>query len=108
VEIPAELKGYLKTQSEQKRLGLAERYEKIFRSLYFDTAGTGAWRPGLEAALQIAGPDRIMFGTDYPLECKTAANIVESLAVVRAAAHTADDRAAILGTTAAGLFDLSM
>src|SRR5499426_3829220 len=93
VEIPADLKGYLKTQSEQKRLGLTERYEKIFRSLYFDTAGTGAWRPGLEAAFHITGPDRIMFGTDYPLECKTAANITESLAMIRAAARTPEDRA---------------
>src|SRR5690349_22423459 len=76
-KVPPELKGYLKTQSEQKRLGLAERFEKLFRALYFDTAGTGAWRPALQAAFQIANPDRIMFGTDYPLECKSAANIVE-------------------------------
>ena len=72
-----------------------------------DTAGTGAWRPGLEAAFHIAGPDRIMFGTDYPLECKTAANISESLAVIRAAARTPEDRAAILGTTASALFNLA-
>ncbi len=108
MEVPAELKGYLKTQSEQKRLGLAERYEKIFRALYFDTAGTGAWRPGLEAAFHIASADRIMFGTDYPLECKTAANIIESLEVVREAAHSPDDRAAILGKTASALFELSI
>jgi len=108
MEIPGELKGYLKTQSEQKRLGLTERYEKIFRSLYFDTAGTGAWRPGLEAAFQITSPDRIMFGTDYPLECKSAANITESLAIIRAAARTPEDRAAILGTTASVLFNLTI
>ncbi|MGH7843914.1 MAG: amidohydrolase family protein [Candidatus Binatia bacterium] len=105
-QVPAELKGYLKTQSEQKRLGLAERYEKLFRALYFDTAGTGAWRPALEAAFAIAFPDRIMFGTDYPLECKTAANIIESLDVVREAAGSPDDRAALLGKTAASLFRL--
>jgi 6-methylsalicylate decarboxylase len=105
-EIPPGLKGYLKTQAEQKRLGLAERFEKLFRSLYFDTAGTGAWRPAMEAAFNIAAPDRIMFGTDYPLECKTAANIVESLEMVRAAARSAEDRAAMLGKTAAGLFKI--
>lgn len=104
--VPAELKGYLKTQSEQKRLGLAERFEKLFRALYFDTAGTGAWKPALEAALNIASADRIMFGTDYPLECKTAANILESLDVVREAARSAEDRAAMLGKTAASLFKL--
>jgi predicted TIM-barrel fold metal-dependent hydrolase len=105
-DVPAELKGYLKTQSEQKRLGLAERYEKLFRALYFDTAGTGAWRPAFDAAFNIAAPDRILFGTDYPLECKTAANIVESLDVVREAARSPEDRAAILGRTAAALFKL--
>jgi predicted TIM-barrel fold metal-dependent hydrolase len=104
--VPAELKGYLKTQSEQKRLGLAERFEKLFRCLYFDTAGTGAWRPALEAAFNIASADRIMFGTDYPLECKTAANILESLGVVRETARSPEDRAAMLGRTAAALFKL--
>lgn len=105
-DIPSELMGYLKTQSEQKRLGLADRYEKLLRSLYFDTAGTGAWRPALDAAFNVASPDRIMFGTDYPLECKNAANILESLEVVRAAARSPDDRAAMLGKTAASLFKL--
>lgn len=106
-EVPPELKGYLKTQSEQKRFGLAERFEKLFRALYFDTAGTGAWRPALQAAFQIANPDRIMFGTDYPLECKSAANIVEALDVVREAPCSAAERTAILGATAKALFNIS-
>lgn len=105
-EVPAELKGYLKTQSEQKRLGLAGRFEGLFRSLYFDTAGTGAWRPALEATLNISSADRIMFGTDYPLECKTTANIQESMDVVCKAARSPEERAAILGKTAASLFKL--
>ena len=105
-DVPADLKGYLKTQSEQKRLGLAERFEQLFRSLYFDTAGTGAWRPALEAALNICPADRIMFGTDYPLECKTAANIRESMNVVCEAARSPEERASILGKTAASLFRL--
>jgi predicted TIM-barrel fold metal-dependent hydrolase len=105
--VPPELKGYLKTQSEQKRLGLAERFEKLFRALYFDTAGTGAWRPALQAAFQMANPDRIMFGTDYPLECKSAANIVEALDVVREGPCSAAERTAILGATAKALFEIS-
>ncbi|SRR5581483_159960 len=105
-EVPAELKGYLKTQSEQKRFGLADRFEKLFRALYFDTAGTGAWRPALQAAFQIANPDRIMFGTDYPLECKSAANIIEALDVVREARCSSAERTAILGTTAKTLFNI--
>ena len=106
-QVPAELKGYLKTQAEQKRLGLAERFEKMFRALYFDTAGTGAWRPAFDAAFAVTAPDRVMFGTDYPLECKSAANILETLSVVREAARSDADRAAILGGTAKGLFKWS-
>ena len=105
-QVPPPLKGYLKTQSEQKRLGLADRFEKLFRALYFDTAGTGAWRPALKAAFNIASSDRIMFGTDYPLECKTADNIIESMEVVRTAARSRNEREAMLGKTAAALFKL--
>ena len=85
-DIPADMKGYLKTQSEQKRFGLTERFEKLFQSLYFDTAGTGAWHPALAAAFNVTTADRIMFGTDYPLECKTAANVIESVEMIRAGA----------------------
>ena len=88
-------------------MDLAERYENLFRSLYFDTARTSAWPPALEAAFNIASPDRIMFGTDYPLERKTAANIVEALDVVRDAARSPEERTMMLGRTAAGLFKIA-
>ncbi len=104
--IPAEMRGYLKTQNEQKKFGVTERFEKLFQRLYFDTAGTGAWGPSMAAALNITTADRIMFGSDYPLECKTAANIVESIDMVRQAPCSNADKTAILGTTAAGVFNL--
>jgi predicted TIM-barrel fold metal-dependent hydrolase len=100
------MKGYLKTQAEQKRFGLTERFEKLFQRLYFDTAGTGAWLPAMAAAFNITTADRIMFGSDYPLECKTAANLTESLNMVRQASCSDTDKTAILGKTAAGLFKL--
>jgi predicted TIM-barrel fold metal-dependent hydrolase len=105
-DIPQDLRGYLKTQSEQKRFGLTERFEKLFQRLYFDTAGTGAWLPAIAAAFNITTPDRIMFGSDYPLECKTAANLMESIEMVRQAPCSAADKTAILGKTAAQLFKL--
>jgi predicted TIM-barrel fold metal-dependent hydrolase len=105
-DIPADMRGYLKTQSEQKKFGLSEKFERLFRRLYFDTAGTGAWLPAMAAAFNITTPDRIMFGSDYPLECKTAANLIESLDMVRHAPCSDNDRTAILGKTAAGLFKL--
>ena len=47
-----------------------------------------------------------MFGSDYPLECKTAANLRESLDVVRDAARSLEEEQAMLGRTAASLFRL--
>jgi aminocarboxymuconate-semialdehyde decarboxylase len=105
-DVPSDMRGYLKTQSEQKKFGLIERFEKLFQRLYFDTAGTGAWLPAMAAAFNITTPDRIMFGSDYPLECKTAANLTESIEMVRQAPCSAGDKAAILGKTAAQLFKL--
>ena len=105
-DIPADMRGYLKTQSEQKSFGLTERFEKLFQSLYFDTAGTGAWHPAMAAAFNVTTADRIMFGTDYPLECKTAANVIESVEMVRQAPCSANDKTAILGKTAAAVFKL--
>jgi predicted TIM-barrel fold metal-dependent hydrolase len=105
--IPPDMKGHLKTQNEQKRFGLAERFEKLFQSLYFDTAGTGAWHPAVTAALNITTADRIMFGTDYPLECKTAENILESVAMIREAPCSLGEKAGILGMNAASLFNLT-
>jgi predicted TIM-barrel fold metal-dependent hydrolase len=105
-DIPPDMRGYLKTQAEQKRFGLTERFEALFQRLYFDTAGTGAWLPAMAAAFNITTPERIMFGSDYPLECKTAANIVESLEMIRQAPCSAAEKSAILGATAGALFGL--
>jgi len=105
-EVPNDMRGYLKTQSEQKRFGLTERFENLFQRLYFDTAGTGAWLPAMAAAFHITTPDRIMFGSDYPLECKTAANLTESINMVRQAPCSSDEKTAILGKNAAALFNL--
>ena len=105
-EVPADMRGYLKTQSEQKKFGLTERFDKLFQRLYFDTAGTGAWLPAMAAALNITTADRIMFGSDYPLECKSADNITESLEMIRKAPCSEADKTAMLGKTAAGLFSL--
>jgi predicted TIM-barrel fold metal-dependent hydrolase len=47
-----------------------------------------------------------MFGSDYPLECKTAANLIESIDMVRQAPCSTGEKTAILGETAVGLFRL--
>jgi predicted TIM-barrel fold metal-dependent hydrolase len=104
--IPPDMRGYLKTQNEQKKYGITERFNKLFKQLYFDTAGTGAWLPSMAAALNITTYDRIMFGSDYPLECKTAANIIESLEMIRQAPCSTAEKTAMFGTTAKGMFKL--
>lgn len=106
VEVPPGLRGALKTRAEQERLGLAEHFEALFRGLSFDSAGTGAWRPAFDAALNAMAPGQILFGSDYPLECKSAANMRESLAVLREAARSPEERAAMLGQNAAALLGL--
>jgi predicted TIM-barrel fold metal-dependent hydrolase len=47
-----------------------------------------------------------MFGSDYPLECKTAANLTESITMIRQAPCSSAEKAAILGSNAAALFNL--
>ena len=66
----------------------------------------GAWLPAMAAAFNITTPDRIMFGSDYPLECKTAANLTESLELIRQSPCSAAEKTAMLGKTAAELFKL--
>jgi predicted TIM-barrel fold metal-dependent hydrolase len=58
----------------------------------------------MAGAFNVTTADRIMFGSDYPLECKTAANVVESLDLIRRAPCPADDKTAMLGRTAGALF----
>ena len=47
--------------------------------------------PALAAAFNVTTADRIMFGTDYPLECKTAANVIESVEMIRQAPCSAQE-----------------
>ena len=60
----------------------------------------------MAAAFNITTADRIMFGSDYPLECKTAANLTESLNMIRQAPCSDADKTGILGKNAASLFKL--
>jgi predicted TIM-barrel fold metal-dependent hydrolase len=60
----------------------------------------------MAAAFNVTTAERIMFGSDYPLECKTAANVIESLDMIREAPCSAQERVAILGRTASALFKL--
>lgn len=81
-EIPPQLQQKGKTHNMQKKLGFLDEFEKRFDNLYFDICGHGAWPPALESALQSIRPDRLLFGTDYPVESKDGEELNEYKALV--------------------------
>ena len=73
-----------------------------------------AWKaadlqPYVDRVLEVAGPDRLLFGSDWPV-CLLAASYDEVLATARSliAALTASEQAAILGRTAAAVYALAL
>jgi L-fuconolactonase len=73
-----------------------------------------AWRPAdlqpyVDRVLEVAGPDRMLFGSDWPV-CLLAATYDEVVATGRSmiATLTASEQAAILGRTAAAVYGLAL
>jgi L-fuconolactonase len=64
-------------------------------------------RPYVERALRVFGPDRLLFGSDWPV-CLVAASYEEVVGAARSltAKLTATERAAIFGATAARIYRL--
>lgn len=91
-----------RTVSEQRALGYADDFEARWQQFWFDTAGNGGWAPAVQMTAGIAGGDRVVFGSDYPLESHSAATMRELLAVIDDLSP-ASARAAMLGSNAAAL-----
>jgi L-fuconolactonase len=70
---------------------------------------TADLRPYVDRVLDVAGPDRLLFGSDWPV-CLLAAGYEEVLATARSliAALTSNEQAAILGLTAVGVYRLGV
>ncbi|MGW2641659.1 amidohydrolase family protein [Streptomyces sp. NPDC001348] len=68
---------------------------------------TADLRPYTDVALSAFGPDRLMFGSDWPV-CTLAVTYEESLAVTRelTAGLSASESAALFGATATRVYDL--
>ena len=73
-----------------------------------------AWRPAdlqpyVDRVLEVAGPNRLLFGSDWPV-CLLAATYQEVVATARAliAALTPSEQAAILGGTARAVYALAL
>lgn len=92
-----------RTQSELAAEGLDTVFEDLWSHILVDTAGNGGWTPITKMAIDVFGPDRVCFGSDFPLESHSAATIAELIGAIESLGL--DDRlqAAVLGNNAAGL-----
>ena len=106
-DIPPEKRSIGKTQREQRALGLDVAFEERFTKFYFDTAGSGGWAPAAEMTAAVVGPERMLFGSDYPLESTSGATVRELTDMVAGLRLPAEARRLIAGGTAARLFRLA-
>ena len=109
VPVPPEKRGLAKTVREQAALGLDAAFETAWRTFYFDTAGTGGWAPAVAMAVAEVGPERLLFGSDFPLESSSGETMRELVEMVAQLPPPRADlsegwRAAIAGGTARALF----
>ncbi len=71
IDYPEDIKPLPKTLNELEATGAVEEFNNLFDRLYFDTAGACGWMPAMIAATNAYRHDRIIFGTDYPMEFHT-------------------------------------
>lgn len=95
-----------RTVREQHRDGLDEDFSALWSRLWFDTAGTGGWAPAVEFTASVVGADRLMWGSDFPLESHSAETLCELVSVVEQLPIGEGERAAIAGDTARSLRSL--
>jgi predicted TIM-barrel fold metal-dependent hydrolase len=79
---PPDLQGYALTASQQQEIGLNRLFEERFRRFYVDTAGTGAWPQAVKMTAEVFGADRMVVGSDFPLEAKTGPEMAEVIACI--------------------------
>ncbi|MBV9119619.1 MAG: amidohydrolase [Chloroflexi bacterium] len=99
-------KGGAKTQREQRELGFDRQFEALWNKFYFDTAGTGGWAPAVQFAADLVGSERMLFGSDYPLESHSGATVGELVEMIGALKLTSDHKRGIAGGNAGQLFRL--
>jgi predicted TIM-barrel fold metal-dependent hydrolase len=97
-----------RTVRERRELhpGLDARFDQVWSRFYLDTAGTGGWSPAVEMGVRVAGPERMLFGSDYPLESHSGATVAELVEMVCSLPVEPAAREAILGGNARSLFGL--
>lgn len=71
LDYPEDIRPLPKTLNELEATGAVDKFNNLFDRLYFDTAGACGWMPAMIAATNAYRHDRIIFGTDYPMEFHT-------------------------------------
>jgi predicted TIM-barrel fold metal-dependent hydrolase len=105
-EVPNPAPELAKTQLEQRALGLESAFEERWGKFYFDTAGNGGWAPVIQWAVEVVGTQRLMFGSDYPLESHSGATVRELVDMIGGLDVPRQSKQAIAGTNALELFRL--
>lgn len=105
-KIPEAIRSLPKSPNEVKEYGLDKPFNELFNKLYFDGAGSGGWEPITEMAFRTVIPDRLVFGTDYPMEIHNGRDIKWYVDKVKAMDMPEETRQKFFGQNLVELFGL--
>lgn len=98
--------GMARTVREREQEGSEKDFEAAWSRFYLDTAGTGGWSPAVEMGVRVVGAERVLFGSDYPLESHSSETVRELVDMVTELPISPAEKSAILGGNAGALFGL--
>jgi predicted TIM-barrel fold metal-dependent hydrolase len=90
-KIPQSIRVLPKSPAEVKEFGLDVQFNERFNKLYFDGAGSAGWEPITEMAFRVVNHDRLVFGTDYPMECHNGRDLKWYVDNVKAMDHISEE-----------------
>ncbi|GAC1318340.1 MAG: amidohydrolase family protein [Chloroflexota bacterium] len=98
--------GMANTVRERAERGLQHGFDSAWSQFYLDTAGTGGWSPAVEMGVRVVGAERLLFGSDYPLESHSSETVRELVDMIDGLPVSPAEQTGILGRNAAALFGL--
>lgn len=106
-KIPHEIRVLPKSPNEIKEFGLDKPFNDLFDRFYFDGAGSGGWGPIAEMAFNVVKHDRLVFGTDYPMEIHTGKDLKWYIDNVKAMDIPEESKKKFFGDNIVKLFNLN-